>query len=80
MSGGPDLHYRLQARKRFDDYGIEQQGEIVADYFRLTVLKQRPLHNTDYRGDKAPDDGRYLQAYKTLLNVDSNGVIHVYGC
>ena len=75
--GGPDYDYRLEPGKRFEDYGIEQQAAIVEDYHRMAVLGQRPRNNMDYRGD---DNGRYLQAYKTLLNVDSNGVIHVYGC
>ncbi len=77
---GPGYDYRLKPGKRFEDYGIEQQAAIVEDHYRMTVLKQRPLHNTDYRDDKAPDDGRYLQAYKALLNVDPDGMIHVYGC
>ncbi len=77
---GPGYDYQLQPGKRFEDYGIEQQAAIVEDNYRMTVLGQRPLHNTDYRGDKAPDNGRYLQAYKALLNVDSDRIIHVYGC
>ncbi len=77
---GLGYDYRLEPGKRFEDYGIEQQAAVVEDYFRITALQRQPRNNMDYRDDKAPDDRRYLQAYKTLLNVDSNGVIHVYGC
>ena len=77
---GPGYDYRLKPGKRFEDYGIEQQADIVEDYYRMTVLQRQPSNNLDYRDDKAPDNERYLEAYKALLNVDSNGVIHVYGC
>ena len=77
---GLSYDYRLEPGKRFEDYGIEQQAAIVEDYHRMAVLGQRPRNNMDYRNDMPSDSGRYLQAYKTLLNVDSNGVIHVYGC
>ena len=79
-AAGLGYKYRLQPGKRFEDYGIEQQGDIVADYFRMMFLQRQPGSNLDYRDDNSPDNERYLQAYKALLNVDSNDVIHVYGC
>ena len=77
---GLGYDYRLEPGKRFEDYGIEQQAAIVEDYHRMAVLQRQPSNNLDYRDDKAPDNERYFEAYKALLNVDSAGVIHVYGC
>jgi hypothetical protein len=42
----------LTREKRLSDYGMEQQGEILADYYVLTVLKDnRLVRNQAYKDD-----------------------------
>jgi hypothetical protein len=57
-----EYKYTLDASKSFSDYNMEQQGDIIADYFRLKVLgMSQALHMKEYTS-------KDLYLYEKVLN------------
>lgn len=59
--GASPYRYRLEAGKPFEAYGMEQQAQIVEDYFRLRHRPDPPPR--DAPGDDAP---RALDSYPPI--------------
>jgi hypothetical protein len=56
--------YDLTSGKSFDDYNLEQQGSIVADYWGLTK-GQSPRRNNNKRATKGDYDNMMTQFWNS---------------
>jgi len=59
----PHYDYILEASKSFSDYNMEQQGDIIADYFYMKILRQaNACKMSQYNRS-------YLPMYEKILGV-----------
>ena len=59
---GLSYDYKLEADKKLQDYNMEAQGNIIADYFSLKYLKNEEAMNNKFYFDE-----KWIPVYEKVL-------------
>lgn len=67
MSWAVDYHYNFEGKTRVNEYSMEQQASIVADYFFLVNFGESEWYKNQYRNYKGNKLDSALSYYKLIL-------------
>lgn len=67
MSWAVDYHYNFEGKTRLNEYSMEQQASIVADYFFLVNFGESKWYYNPHRNYKGDELDSVLSYYKLIL-------------